>query len=114
MSPPAAAGVPPLDLAENSPLKNFEAYCFACHRGNPAQRLNFMDGKTEAEVMASIKDKAGIRDALDWARYRGTDKDALLMPPTDSHQHKAMAQELAQNPKLLDEMRSQVPALFDF
>ncbi len=114
MSPPIAAGVPPLALVENSPLKNFEAYCFACHRGNPAKRLNFMDGKTEDEVLANIRDKGEIRDALDWPRYRGTDKESKLMPPSDSHQHAALERDLAQNPKLLDDMRSQVPGLFDF
>lgn len=114
MSPPQAAGGPPLALADDSPLKSYEAYCFACHRGNPAKRLSFMDGASEDEVLASIKEKSEIRDALDWERYRGTDKAATLMPPTDSHQYKAMTRELAQNPKLLDDMRKQVPALFDF
>ena len=114
MSPPQAAGGPPLTLADDSPLKSYEAYCFACHRGNPAKRLNFMDGASEDEVLARIKEKSEIRDALDWERYRGTDKAATLMPPTDSHQYKAMTRELAQNPTLLDDMRSLVPGLFDF
>lgn len=114
MSAPVAAGVPPLALAENSPLKNYETYCFACHRGNPAKRLNFMEGTSEDEVLARIQDKPEIRDALDWERYRGTDKAATLMPPTDSHQYRALERDLAQNPKLIDDMRSQVPGLFDF
>ncbi len=114
MSPPVAAGEPPLTLSENSPLRSFEAYCFACHRGNPAQRLNFMGGKTEDEVLARIEAKSEIRDALDWARYRGTDKESKLMPPADSHQHAALVAAQVQNPQLLEEMRKLVPSLFDF
>jgi mono/diheme cytochrome c family protein len=114
MSPPQALGVPPLELAAGSPLQPFAQYCFACHRGNPARRLDFMAGKDEAEVLASIKATAAIRDALDWERYRGTDKDATLMPPADSHQRRALEAALAHDPQLLEEMRKVVPALFDF
>jgi hypothetical protein len=114
MSPPVTLGVPPLALAENSPLKPFEAYCFACHRGNPARRLNFMGGKTEDEVLASIKDTAAIRDVLDWQRYRGTDKEATLMPPADSHQRRELEQAISRGEPVLEEMRKVVPGLFDF
>lgn len=114
MSPPQALGVPPLELAAGSPLQPFAQYCFACHRGNPARRLDFMAGKDEAEVLANIEATAAIRDALDWERYRGTDKDATLMPPADSHQRRALEAALAQDPQLLEEMRKVVPALFDF
>lgn len=114
MSPPVASGVPPLALSKGSPLENFQTYCFACHRGNPAKRLNFMGGATEAEVLESVKAKSEIRDALDWTRYQGTDKAAKLMPPADSAQRAALEAALKQNPKLLEEMRETVPALFDF
>lgn len=114
MSPPLVTGVPPLAISEGSPLKRFEAHCFACHRGNPAKRLNFMGGATEAEVLESIRATSAIREALDWERYEGTDKASKLMPPADSGQRAALEAELAQNPKLLEQMRETVPALFDF
>jgi hypothetical protein len=114
MSAPEASGVPPLAISDGSPLHDFNTYCFACHRGNPAKRLNFMGGPTEAAVLESIKAKSEIRDALDWERYRGTDKAAKLMPPQDSAQRAALEAAMKDNPKLLEEMRSVVPALFDF
>lgn len=114
MSPPIVLGVPPLNITAGSVLKHFEQYCFACHRGNPAKRLNFMAGDNEALVLDNIKKKAEIRDALDWERYKGTDKANKLMPPTDSHQYAALQANLAKDPALLDEMRKAVPGLFDF
>jgi mono/diheme cytochrome c family protein len=114
MSPPQALGAPALTLAEGSPLAPFAQYCFACHRGNPAKRLDFMAGKDEAEVLANLQAKAEIRDALDWDRYRGTDKQGTLMPPEDSHQRRELEAALARDPQLLEEMRQVVPALFDF
>lgn len=114
MSPPVATGVPPVKIAEGSVLKEFEHYCFACHRGNPSKRLDFMAGATEAEVLEHIKAKAEIRDALDWERYKGTDKENKLMPPADSHQRAALQAALAKDPKLLERMRAVVPGLFDF
>lgn len=114
MSPPVAIGVPPLAVAQGSVLEPFQRHCFACHRGNPAKRLDFMNGATEQDVLASIKAKEAIRDALDWDRYRGTDKASKLMPPADSTQHAALEAELEQNPKLLEQMRAVVPSLFDF
>ena len=114
LSPPVASGEPPVRLAVGSPLRPYEQYCFACHRGNPSRRLNFMAGATEAEVRARIEATTAIRDALDWERYRGTDKAATLMPPADAPQHAALEAALQQNPKLLDEMRAVVPGLFDF
>lgn len=114
MSPPQALGVPPLALAANSPLAPFEKYCFACHRGNPAKRLDFMAGPDEAAVLANMKAQDRIRDVLDWPRYRGTDKEGTLMPPADSHQRHELEAALAEQPQLLEEMRKVVPALFDF
>jgi len=114
MSPPQALGVPPLALSAGSPLEPFGKYCFACHRGNPARRLDFMAGKDEAEVLANLRQQDKIRDALDWERYRGTDKESVLMPPADSHQRRDLQAALAQNPQLLEEMRKVVPSLFDF
>jgi mono/diheme cytochrome c family protein len=114
MSPPQALGVPPLELADGSPLRPFAQYCFACHRGNPARRLDFMAGKDEAEVRANIEGTSAIRDVLDWARYRGTDKEGTLMPPADSLQRRALEAAVAQDPQLLEEMRKVVPSLFEF
>lgn len=114
MSPPISSGEPPVQLAAGSPIEPFAHYCFACHRGNPSKRLNFMSGASEAEVTANIKAKSEIRDALDWQRYRGTDKAAKLMPPADAPQHAALEEALQQNPQLLEQMRALVPGLFDF
>ena len=69
MSPPVASGVPPLAIKAHPELQPFAEYCFACHRGNPAKRLNFMAGDTEQAVLDNIKKKTEIRDALDWERY---------------------------------------------
>lgn len=114
MSPPLASGLPPVPITKGSVLEHFEHYCFACHRGNPAKRLNFMAGATEAEVLDNIRAKTAIRDALDWTRYQGTDKASTLMPPADSAQHARMAEALKRNPKLLEDMQAAVPGLFDF
>lgn len=114
MSPPIASGEPPVQLTKGSPIEPFAHFCFACHRGNPSKRLDFMSGATEAEVTANIKAKTEIRDALDWERYRGTDKAAKLMPPADAPQHAALEQAIQQNPQLLEQMRAVVPGLFDF
>lgn len=114
MSPPIASGEPPVALAANSNLQPFAHFCFACHRGNPSKRLNFMSGATEADVRKNIEAKSEIRDALDWDRYRGTDKAAKLMPPMDAPQHAALEEAIKQNPKLLEEMRAVVPGLFEF
>ena len=114
MSPPIASGEPPVALAADSPLQAFADYCFACHRGNPAKRLNFMAGADEASVRANIEATSSIRDALDWPRYQGTDKASTLMPPADSPQHAALAEALKKNPQLLEDMRAIVPGLFDF
>lgn len=114
MSPPVVSGEPPVQLAADSPLQPYAAYCFACHRGNPSKRLNFMGGATEAAVRANIEAKSEIREALDWDRYRGTDKAAKLMPPLDAPQHAALEAAIQQNPKLLEDMRVVVPGLFEF
>lgn len=114
MSPPVAISVPPLALAEDSVLQPYADYCFACHRGNPSARLNFMAGADEAEVAARIRATESIRDALDWARFRSTDKESTLMPPADSPQRRHLEAALQQNPELLEQMRAQVPGLFDF
>lgn len=114
MSEPVALGVPPLELAASSGLKPFESYCFACHRGNPAKRLDFMGGKTEDDVLASIRETTAIRDVLDWDRYRGSEKENTLMPPADSHQRRELEAALARGEPVLEEMRKVVPSLFDF
>ncbi len=114
MSEPVAINAPPVQLAADSPLQPFARHCFSCHRGNPLARLNFMAGADEASVAENIRNKAEIRDALDWTRYQGTDKQAKLMPPADSAEHAGLQAELKDNPQLLEQMRAQVPGLFDF
>ncbi|MCQ8895450.1 hypothetical protein NQT62_03225 [Limnobacter humi] len=114
MSPPIATGVPPLQLKTGSSLEPFETYCFSCHRGNPAKRLNFMGADSEDKVLAQMRDKTEIRDALDWERYEGTDKASMLMPPRDSKQYALMVEDQKKNPKLREQMRAVVPSLFGF
>ncbi|HUS25386.1 MAG TPA: hypothetical protein VM369_10600 [Candidatus Binatia bacterium] len=114
MSPPQALGVPPLAIGAESPLRPFEQYCFACHRGNPSARLDFMSGRDEAEVLEHLKRKAEVRDVLDWTRYGGTDRGSKLMPPADSRQRALLSAALQQDPALLEKMRKVVPAMFDF
>ncbi|PTQ91321.1 hypothetical protein [Agitococcus lubricus] len=111
MSPPVVSGVPPLVIKHKPELQAFADYCFACHRGNPAQRLNFMAGATEEDVLANIQAKKEIRDALDWARYEGSDKASKLMPPRDSIQYHKLKQA---DEKTRQQMRDTVPSLFDF
>lgn len=114
LSEPVALGEPELELAPDSPLIPYRDYCFACHRGNPARRLDFMAGDTEAEVLARIQDTPKIRDVLDWQRYRGTAREGMLMPPADSPQRAAMEQGIAEGRLSLEQMRDVVPSLFDF
>lgn len=114
MSPPVASGVPPLKISKHPELKDFETYCFACHRGNPAKRLNFMAGSSEDEVLANIQGKPEIRDALDWARYSGTDKASKLMPPRDSLQYEKMKSAGEAGEQARRAMRDTVPSLFGF
>lgn len=111
MSPPQVNGVPELAINEHIELKNYEEYCFACHRGNPAKRLDFMSGENEKIVLERIQAKSEIREALDWERYTGSDKASTLMPPTDSIQYKKLKQAGEQPRK---EMRDTVPSMFGF
>lgn len=111
MSPPVVSGVPPLTIKKLTQLQPFADYCFACHRGNPAQRLNFMAGDTEEQVLANIQAKKEIRDALDWERYQGTEKASKLMPPRDAIQYQKLQQA---DEKTRQQMRDTVPSLFDF
>ncbi len=114
MSAPVAQGEPPLELVAGSPLEPFERYCFACHRGNPAERLNFMAGASEAEVLTRIRETEAIREVLDFERYLGTRKSGSLMPPLDTWQRDALEQARAAGQDPLPDMRDQVPALFEF
>lgn len=114
MSAPITSAAPPLVIAQHPELKVFEQYCFACHRGNPAKRLNFMGAETENQVLADIQGKVEIRDALDWARYEGTDKASQLMPPKDSVQYRHLQETPDQGQSARDTMRNTVPSLFGF
>jgi hypothetical protein len=111
MSPPVASGVPPLTIKQYPELQAFADNCFACHRGNPAKRLNFMAGDNEQAVLASIQAKKEIRDVLDWERYEGTDKASKLMPPRDSVQYQHLK---GLGAPVRQKMRDTVPSLFDF
>jgi len=114
MSPPQVSGLPPLVINKHKQLQAFADYCFACHRGNPAQRLNFMAGANEDEVLANIQAKKEIRDALDWERYEGTDKASKLMPPRDAIQYHKLQQMGTAGQQARQQMRDTVPSLFDF
>ena len=114
MSPPLVSGGPPLAIKEFPELQPFADNCFACHRGNPAQRLNFMAGETEKDVLENIKAKKEIRDALDWERYEGTDKSSKLMPPKNSTQYRKLAEGGEEAKKTLQKMRETVPGFFNF
>ncbi len=117
MSPPRVSSAPKLEIKEHQELKLFEQYCFTCHRGNPAKRLDFMSGDKEQIVLDKIKDNAEIRDVLDWERYQHTDKESTLMPPRDSVQYKMLVDALGEEGKESDElqqMRNTVPSLFSF
>ena len=114
MSPPVASGVPPLAIKAHPELQPFAEYCFACHRGNPAKRLNFMAGDTELAVLDNIKKKTEIRDALDWERYAATDKATKMMPPRDSAQYHALSKAGAEADKTRAQMRALVPGMFSF
>jgi hypothetical protein len=114
MSPPVASGVPPLAIKQFPELQNFAENCFACHRGNPAKRLNFMAGDNEQAVLDNIKAKKEIRDALDWERYEGTEKASKLMPPRDSVQYHRLKDKGAAGDAQRQKMRETVPSLFDF
>jgi mono/diheme cytochrome c family protein len=114
MSPPVVSGVPPLTIKQFPELQHFADSCFACHRGNPAQRLNFMAGDNEQAVLDNIKAKKEIRDALDWERYEGSEKASKLMPPRDSVQYHRLKGKGATGDVQRQKMRDTVPSLFDF
>lgn len=111
MSPPIASSAPKLEIKEHPELKLFEQYCFTCHRGNPAKRLNFMSGDREQVVLDKIQATSEIREVLDWQRYQNTDKESTLMPPRDSVQYKMLVEASDDE---LKQMRDTVPSLFSF
>ncbi len=114
MSEPVVQGEPPLELAADSLLQPFERYCFACHRGNPSAKLDFMSGPSEAVVLEKIRAQDQLREVLDYERYLGTRKAGSLMPPADSWQREALEEALARGEDPLAAMREQAPSLFDF
>ncbi len=114
MSEAFLEGVPPLEITKGSVLEVFERYCFGCHRGNPAARLNFMGGETEAEVLERIRATDNIVDVLDYARYLGTAKEGTLMPPGDSHQRELLDQARAEKSGDVQKMVDTIPSMFDF
>lgn len=114
LSAPIVEGTPPLDITDGSVLELFETYCFACHRGNPSANLDFMNGETEADVLAQIEARSEIADVLDYERYIGTDKAAKLMPPGNSYQRALLEQAMAEGRDDHERMQAVVPSLFDF
>ncbi len=114
MSEPMVEGVPPLEITSGSVLEVYEKYCFACHRGNPSARLDFMNGKTEAEVLERIKETVEIADALDYERYLGTRKEGTLMPPSDSHQRELLDQARKEGKDDVQKMVEVIPSMFSF
>lgn len=114
MSAPVVDGAPPLEISEGSVLNVFETYCFACHRGNPNAKLDFMNGETEAEVLARIKDTSEISEVLDYERFMGTDKAGTLMPPANSRQREKLDKSVAEGGDALQQMQDTMPSLFDF
>ena len=114
MSPPLVDGAPPLDITEGSVLQVFETYCFACHRGNPNAKLDFMNGETEDEVLLRIQETSEISDALDYERFLGTAKAGQLMPPENSRQRAKLDKATAEGSEHLQQMQDAMPSLFDF
>jgi hypothetical protein len=113
MSPPLAEGGRTLTIAAGSPLEPFERYCFGCHRGNPAARLDFMSGDSEGEVLAKIKQVSEMREVLDYERYLGTKKESRLMPPEGSYQRKELERARAAAKDDLKRMVEVIPGLFE-
>lgn len=114
MSPPVADGAPPLEISEGSVLEVFETYCFACHRGNPNARLDFMNGADEAEVLSKIQATDEITEALDYERYLGTNKAGKLMPPANSRQRDKLDASMQKGEGHLQQMIDTMPSMFDF
>jgi hypothetical protein len=114
MSPPVVEGVKPLAISEGSVLELYQHYCFGCHRGNPSAKLDFMNGATEAEVLAKIRETSAIREALDYERYLGTDKENKLMPPKNSWQRRELDESRKAGQDDVAKMAEAVPGLFDF
>jgi hypothetical protein len=114
MSPPVADGAPPLAISQGSVLEVFETYCFACHRGNPNAKLDFMNGDSEDEVLRRIQETSEITDALDYERFAGTAKDGKLMPPANSRQRARLDAAMDAGENDLQRMQDAMPSLFDF
>ena len=73
-----------------------------------------MNGATEAEVLAKIKETSAIREALDYERYLGTDKENKLMPPRDSWQRRELDEAREAGKDDVAKMLEAVPGMFDF
>jgi hypothetical protein len=114
MSAPIVEGVKPIAISEGSVLKLYDHYCFGCHRGNPNAKLDFMNGASEDEVLAKIKETSSIREALDFERYLGTEKENKLMPPKNSWQRRELDEARKAGKEDVAKMVEAVPGLFDF
>jgi hypothetical protein len=114
MSAPIADGAPPLEISAGSVLSTFETYCFACHRGNPSAKLDFMNGEDEQIVLQRVEEATAISDVLDYERYLNGPKASTLMPPADSYQREILDAARAKNNGDLEKMQNAIPGLFDF
>lgn len=114
MSAPMTDGAPPLEIAAGSVLNTFETYCFACHRGNPSAKLDFMNGEHQQDVLQRIEETSAIADALDYDRYLNSPKASTLMPPADSYQRELLDAARTENNGDLERMQNAIPSLFDF
>ncbi len=73
-----------------------------------------MNGATEEEVLAKIKETSAIREALDYERYLDTDKENKLMPPANAWQRRELDEARKAGKDDVAKMLEAVPGLFDF
>lgn len=105
LAPPLIEGARALNIEAESVLSLFQRYCFACHRGNPVEHLNFMGAGTVDAVLAAIRAKPQIRERLDFGRYEHSDWRSLLMPPAGSSQRRQLDAARASGADDLEQMQ---------
>jgi len=108
MSPPRVTGVQPIELADGSDLKVFRKYCFACHRGNPVEKLDFMAGDNEAAIWRRLKAVDDMAESLDWKKNTEMGRQNKSMPPRHSAQRKALEAVIAKGQDDLAAMQAAI------